>query len=71
MRKKSWSYTEERILIENYQECTIAELEGILTGRNQESINCKIKRLKAAGKIKEGKDEKAVARAYFQRSDRK
>ena len=35
--------------------------------RSRESINNKIKRLKLAGKIAEGKDDDTVQRAYEQR----
>lgn len=66
-RKKGWTYTEECILIDNYATKTIAELEAILPGRKADSINCKIKRLKASGKIKDQKDPEAVQRAYKQR----
>lgn len=66
-RKKGWTYTEERILIDNYAIKTIRELEGMLPGREADSINCKIKRLKAAGKIKENKENEAIQRAYQQR----
>ena len=66
-RRRGWTYTEERLLIENYKTMTIKELENILPNRNTESINCKIKRLKLEGKIVESKDEDAVKRAYLQR----
>ena len=67
MPRKGWSYTEERRLIENYNNKTIKELEEILPKRNADMINAKIKRLKSAGKIAEGKTEEAVKRAYEQR----
>jgi hypothetical protein len=41
----------------------------IILGKSQESINCKIKRLKSAGKIKGGKEEDTIKRAYIQRGD--
>lgn len=66
-RKKGWSYSEEKRLIDNYQEKTIQELITMFPGRSQESINNKIKRLKAAGKIKGGKEDDVVKRAYDQR----
>jgi len=67
MRRRGWSYTEEKVLIENYNACTIKELEMMFPERSRESINNKIKRLKSAGKIAEGKDEDTVQRAYNQR----
>ena len=66
-RRKNWTYTEERILIDNYNTKTIKELEQMLPGRQADSINCKIKRLKATGKIVEGKDDETIKRAYLQR----
>ena len=66
-RRRGWSYTEERILIENYNSKTIKELESMLPGRKADSINCKIKRLKASGKITENKDPDTVKRSYDQR----
>lgn len=66
-RRRGWSYTEERLLIENYQLMTIKELEHLLPGRKADSINCKIKRLKAKGKIVSGKNTDVVKRAYEQR----
>lgn len=69
MRRRGWSYTEERVLIENYNKQTIKELELLFPERSRESINNKIKRLKAAGKIAEGKTEETVQRAYEQRGN--
>lgn len=66
-RRRGWSYTEERLLVENYQTMTIKELEYLLPRRKADSINCKIKRLKANGKIVEGKNSDTVKRAYEQR----
>jgi ABC-type oligopeptide transport system ATPase subunit len=67
-RRKQWRLSDEKKLIDNYAAMTIQELMKILPKRSQESINNKIKRLKAAGKIKETKEEAAVKRAYTQRS---
>jgi len=67
MRRRGWSYTEEKVLIENYNKCTIKELEMMFPERSRESINNKIKRLKSAGKIAEGKSDDTVQRAYEQR----
>ncbi len=67
VRKRGWKFSEEKILIENYNEKTILELEELLIVRDADSINSKIKRLKAAGKIVGGKTEKTRNRAYRQR----
>lgn len=67
MRKKDWSYSEEKTLIDNYYTSTIFELMAMFPNRSQESINNKIKRLKAAGKIKGNKEDDVVQRAYDQR----
>ena len=67
MARRGWSYTEERLLVERYNDMTIKELEKLLPRRNADMINAKIKRLKATGKIKEGKNEEAIQRAYEQR----
>ena len=67
MKRRKWSFTEEKVLIENYNNCTIKELEMMFPERGRESINNKIKRLKAAGKIAEGRDDDTVQRAYEQR----
>lgn len=67
MKRRKWSFTEEKVLIENYNKCTIKELEMMFPERGRESINNKIKRLKAAGKIAEGKTDDTVQRSYEQR----
>ena len=67
-RIKKWTNSDEKKLIDNYNNLTIQELMDLLPGRSQESINNKIKRLKAAGKIKGGKDEETIQRAYEQRN---
>jgi len=69
-RHKFWTTTEEKLLIENYSRLTIKELEALLPGRDRESINSKIKRLKKEGKIKEEKNNDAVQRAYLQRGEK-
>lgn len=69
-RRKGWSYTEEKKLIDDYHTKTIKELEVMFPGRSRESINNKIKRLKAQGKIKDGKTETTKQRAYRQRGKR-
>jgi hypothetical protein len=67
MARREWGFSEEKILIEYYNIKTIKELMVMLTGRGRESINNKIKRLKAAGKIIEGKTDTTKDRAYHQR----
>jgi hypothetical protein len=42
----------------------------LFPARSQESINNKIKRLKANGKISEEKSQEAITRAYSQRHKR-
>ena len=66
-RRRGWSHTETRVLIDNYIKCTIKELEMLFPERSRESINNKIKRLKSQGRIAEGKTEDTVQRAYEQR----
>lgn len=67
IKRKDWRRTDELKLIENYPIKTIQELMIMFPGRSQESINNKIKRLKAEGKIEGGKVEDTVQRAYTQR----
>ncbi len=67
VRRRGWSFSDEKKLIDNYAIKTIQELKNMFPGRSQESINNKIKRLKAAGKIKGGKGEDVVKRSYDQR----
>jgi hypothetical protein len=66
MPRRGWRRDEEKLLIENYQTKTIVELIQML-GRNQDSINAKIKRLKAEGRIEGGKTEETVRRSLKQR----
>ncbi len=66
--KKDWKVSEIKKLIDNYQDKTIQELMLMFPNRSAESINNKIKRLKAAGKIAGGKNEDTVKRAYIQRT---
>jgi predicted CopG family antitoxin len=66
-RKKDWNATDEKKLVDNYSKKTIHELMVIFPNRSQESINNKIKRLKAAGKIKGGKESEVIQRSYDQR----
>jgi len=69
-RRKGWKYSEEKILLKNYNIKTIKELEKLLPGRNPDSINAKIKRMKSSGKIIEGKTDKTKQRSYKQRERR-
>lgn len=74
MRKRkgnSWRSIEEKLLIENYSVKTIQELMELLPKRSQESINNKIKRLKAAGKLIGGKESEVIQRAYDLRNKNK
>jgi hypothetical protein len=67
MRRKEWSHSDEKKLMDNYDKCTIKELEIMFPGRSRESINNKIKRLKRAGRLAGGKTEETIKRAYEQR----
>ena len=66
-RGRNWSYSEEKLLIENYENKTIKELQKMFPNRSQESINNKIKRLKKKKKLTGSKNEGARKRAYYQR----
>jgi len=66
-KRKGWTFSEEKKLIDSYHTKTIKELEVMFPGRSRESINNKIKRLKAQGKIKDGKTDSTKKRAYHQR----
>ncbi len=66
-RRRTWTYTEKQIIIENYETKTIKELLDLLPGRNADMINAQIKRLKKARKLEGGKTEDTVKRAYEQR----
>lgn len=67
IKRHGWTFSEERILKENYNNKTIKELEVLLSGRSREAINNKIKRLKLKGKIIESKSKSAIQRSYKQR----
>jgi hypothetical protein len=64
---KNWSFSEEKILIDNYSTSTIFELMEKLPGRDADSINCKIKRMRKQNKIVTHKTSETVARAYKDR----
>jgi len=69
-RRKGWSYSETQLLIDNCKTMSIQELMSLLKNRSQQSINNKIKNLKAAGKIEGGKTQETIIRAYRQRHKR-
>ncbi|MCK4977711.1 MAG: hypothetical protein KAS36_12330 [Anaerolineales bacterium] len=64
---KRWTHAEEATLIENYKIKTIQELMDTFPFKSQDSINAKIKRLKAKDKIDGAKGKDVVKRAYEQR----
>jgi hypothetical protein len=66
--REPWKPREEKILLNNYNTKTIKELLALLPKRNADSINAKIKRMKASGKIIEGKTNETKQRSYQQRS---
>lgn len=66
-RRRQWLQLEITILTEKYETHSIQELMGLLPGRSQDSINNKIKRLKATKKIDTTKSQEALMRAYKQR----
>jgi len=81
MARRGWHMKEEEFLISNYTVLTIKEIKKGLEDlankdrseklkkivRTPDSINAKIKRLKAEGKIEGQKDELAVHRSLIQR----
>jgi len=72
MRRRGWHLKEEEFIIDNYESMTIKELQiGLeeLSSRKRtaDSINAKIKRLKADGKIMGQKDQEAITRSLIQR----
>lgn len=72
MRRRGWHLKEEEFLVNNYAVMTIKELQdGLMEISNRtrtaDSINAKIKRLKAEGKIEGQKDDAVVQRSLIQR----
>ena len=72
MARKGWHLREEEFLTKNYSTMTIKELKlGLkkLSSRDRtpDSINAKIKRLKAEGKIEGQKNKLTVQRSLIQR----
>lgn len=66
-RRRKWLESETRLLINNYKIKSIKELMELLPTRSQDSINNRIKYLKANKKIKEEKSQDAINRSYRQR----
>lgn len=66
-RRKKWLNSEINLLIDNYETKSIQELMEIFPTRSQDSINDKIKRLKAEKKLKGNKLQETITRAYKQR----
>ena len=67
-KRKKWLSSEIKLLVNSYETNSIYELMELFPARSQESINNKIKRLKASGKISEEKSQEAITRAYRQRN---
>jgi len=72
VRRIGWHLKEEEFLATNYANMTIKELlRGLenLSGRKRsaDSVNAKIKRMKAEGKIEGYKEDEAVNRSLIQR----
>ena len=61
---KKWTFSEEKILIDNYAISTIFELKDLLPGRDEDSINCKIKRMRKQSKLVGHKTPETVSRAH-------
>lgn len=66
-RRKKWLDSETKLLIDNYKTKSIKELMDLFPTRSQDSINNRIKHLKAKKKIKEEKSQEAITRSYKQR----
>lgn len=66
-RRRKWLDSETKLLIDNYKTKSIKELIDLLPARSQDSINNRIKYLKASKKIKEEKSQEAITRSYKQR----
>lgn len=69
-RRKKWLSSETNLLIANYETKSIQELMELFPSRGQESINNKIKHLKAERKLNGKKSQEAIERAYKQRHNR-
>ena len=64
---RPWTFSEEKILIDNYSTCTVFELMEQLPGIDEDSINCKIKRMRKQNKILTHKTPETVSRAHKER----
>ena len=72
MKRRGWHLKEKEFLVNNYAVMTIKEIQSGLMAisnrvRTADSINAKIKRLKAEGKIEGQKNELVVQRSLIQR----
>ena len=72
VRRRGWHLKEIEFLAKNYASMTIKELKNELERlsghkRSADSINAKIKRMKAAGRIEGHKEQEAVNRSLVQR----
>jgi len=67
-KRRNWTHSEKKVLIDNYEKTTIKELLVLLPARNADMINAQIKRLKKAGKINAGKTGETIQRSYDQRN---
>lgn len=65
---RPWTFSEEKILIDNYSTCTVFELIDKLPGRDEDSINCKVKRMRKQNKILTHKTPETVSRSHKERN---
>jgi hypothetical protein len=65
--RKTWLFSQEKILIDNYSDCTIKELCELLPMKSKNEINCKVARLKKQNKITSNRKKEVIDRAYSQR----
>lgn len=68
MIKVSWTSSEEKILIENFDK-TNDELSALLKGRSKKAITRKLEKLREEGKIGD-RSRQTIKRAYKQRHRR-
>jgi hypothetical protein len=67
MGKERWKRMEVAALVSLYPNFTTKELAQVFHGKNEESINSKIRRLKEAGVITQNRTQETIVRASFQR----
>ena len=67
MGKERWKKMEVAALVTLYPNFTTKELVQVFHGKNEESINSKIRRLKEAGVITQNRTQETIVRASFQR----